>query len=298
MQRLLDDMRFGLRLLWRAPVWTIVLSAIMALGIGVSTAIFSLIYSILLHGLPYPNQDRLVSLWSTSSRRSAASVARFNVSAANWVDWRTESRSFQEIMLSRLVADLALTVEGPPQRVRGVRTSANLPQVLGIQPKYGRYFTEHESLQDAKLAVISYGFWNQHFARDGGAVGRTILLNGQSYQVIGIMPADFAYPTKDFDVWLPLFLPPAEINSRMGYFYHSLGRLKPGVSLGQAKEEMSEIMRELAQKYPDSNGLHELGVLVEPMLDTTLGQFRTILYVLIAAVSCLLLIGCTNLEGC
>src|SRR5262249_32710486 len=154
---------------------------------------------------------------------------------------------------------------------------------------------EEETHRDARVAVLSYGFWERRFARDPAVLGRNIQLNGEPYQVIGVMPPDFRYPTVDSEVWTPLFIPPADIQSRFGFYYRAVGRLKPGVSLWQAQAEMSAIMQRLAQQYPTSNGAGQLGVLLEPLLESAVGQFRTTLYVLLAAVGCLLLIGCINL---
>ena len=294
-ERFFDDLRYGLRILRKSPGWTAVMGATLALGIGLTTAIFSLVYSILLHPFPYPDPDRLVALWSTSSGAAAANLARFQVGSANWIDWRTQSKLFEDIALIRAVSSFNLTGDGPPERLQGGRTSWNLPNVLGIHPLLGRMFTEEETHRDAKVAVLSYGFWERRFGGDSSILGRNIQLNGEAYQVIGVMAPDFRYPGQDFELWTPLFLPPSEIQSRFVFNCRSIGRLKPGVTVRQGQAEMSAIMRRLADRYPATN--HDLGALVEPLLDNAVGQFRTILYVLLAAVGCLTLIGCINLGG-
>ncbi|MBO0798607.1 MAG: ABC transporter permease, partial [Blastocatellia bacterium] len=290
-------MRYGLRLLRRSSGWTVVMGATLSLGVGLTTAIFSLAYSILLRALPYPVPDRLVEIWSTSSVAVAAGVSRFNAGSADWIDWRALSRSFEDIALTKAITSFNLTGGGPPERVQGGRTSSNLLQVLGVKPLLGRMFTEEEARGDAKVAVLSYGFWERRFAREPKIVGRSVLLNDESFEVIGVMPPAFRYPTKDCDLWTPLFIPPDEIRSRFSFQYRAVGRLKPGVSLQQAQSEMSTIMRHLAQQYPASNGAGQLGVLLEPLLYSTVGQFRSILYILLIASACLLLIGCINLGG-
>jgi predicted permease len=292
-----DDMRYGLRMLRKSPGWTAVMGATLALGIGLTTAIFSLAYSILLHALPYPDPERLVTLWLTNSAAAAANVSRFNANSANWMDWRAQSELLEDIALTRAGANFNLTGDGPPERVQGARASSNLPQVLGVQPLLGRMFTEEETGRDARVAVLSYGFWERRFARDPAIVGRSIQLNGEAFEVVGVMPPDFRYPTKDLELLAPLFIPPDEIRSQYGFNYRAVGRLKPGVTLQQAQAETSTITRHWAQQYPASNAAGQYGVLVESLLDTTVGQFRTILYVLLAAVGCLLLIGCINLGG-
>ena len=292
-----QDSRYGVRVFRESPGWSAVMCATLALGIGLATAIFSLAYGILLRALPYPDPERLVTLWLTNSAAAAANVSRFNANAANWIDWRAQSELFEDIALTRTATNFNLTGDGPPERAQGARTSWNLPEVLGVQPLLGRMFTEEETGRDAKVAVLSHGFWERRFARDPAIVGRSIQLNGESFEVIGVMPPDFRYPTKDFDLLTPLFIPPDEIRSQYNFNYRSVGRLKPGVTIQQAQAETSTITRRWAQQYPAGNGAGEYGVLVESLLDSTVGQFRTILYVLLAAVGCLLLIGCINLGG-
>jgi putative ABC transport system permease protein len=292
-----QDLRYGTRMLTKNSGFTVIAVLSLALGIGLTTAIFSLSYSILLRALPYPDPDRLVTLWLTNSAAAAANVPRFNANAANWIDWRAQSELFEDIAITRAVGNFNLTGDGPPERVQGGRTTWNLPQVLGVQPLLGRMFTEEETGRDAKLAVLSYGFWQRSFGGDPSIVDRSIQLNGVPFAVIGVMPPDFRYPTRDFELWTPLFIPPDEIRSQYNFSYRSVGRLKPGVTLQQAQEETSSITRRWAQQYPASNGAGEYGVLVESLLDSTVGRFRTILYVLLAAVGCLLLIGCINLGG-
>jgi predicted permease len=289
-----QDLRYGLRMLRKSPGWTAIMGATLALGIGLTTAIFSLAYGILLRAMPYPDPDRLVALHNNSSNPAAAGIPRLGVCSADWLDWRAQSKLFEDIALTRMVTNFNLTGDGRPERVVGTRTTWNLPQVLGLQPLLGRYFTEEEARRDANVAVLGYGFWERRFARDPAIVGRNIQLNGESFEVIGVMPPDFQYPTSDYELWTPLFITPDEIRSRMVFFYRSVGRLKPGVSLQQAQAEMSAIMQVLEREYPANN---RRGVLVEPMLEYAVGEFRTSLYVLLAAVGCLLLIVCINLGG-
>ncbi|HWN99399.1 MAG TPA: ABC transporter permease [Blastocatellia bacterium] len=292
-----QDVRYGARMLTKNSGFTLVAGLSLALGIGLTTAIFSLAYSILLHALPYPNSERLVTLWLTNTAAAAANVSRFNANAANWMDWRAQSEMFEDIALTRPAANFNLTGNGPPERVQGGRTTWNLPQVLGVEPLLGRMLTEEEAGRDAKVAVLTYGFWQRRFGSDPAIVGQSIQLSGATFEVIGVMPPGFRYPTKDFDLWTPLFIPPNEVRSQYSFNYRSIGRLKPGVTLEQTQAETSEITRRWAQQYPAGNNAGEYGVLVESLLDTTVGKFRTTLQVLLAAVGCLLLIGCINLGG-
>jgi len=232
---LFDDMRYGLRMLRKAPGWTIVMCAVLALGIGLTTAIFSLAHGILLRALPYPDPERIVALSLTNTTAAAAGHSRISVNSANWMEWREQSRLFDDIAIARVAVSFNLTGDGRPVRVEGARTSWNLSQTLGVRPLLGRLFTEEEARQDAKVAVLSYGFWDRRFARDSAIIGRSIQLNGEAFEVIGVTPPGFHYPTKDFDLLAPLFIPPDEARAFGHFYYKAIGRLKPGVSLQQAQ---------------------------------------------------------------
>jgi predicted permease len=299
MERFIDDMRYGLRMLRKSPGWTAIMCATLALGIGLTTAIFSVVYGVLLRPLPYPEPERLMALWTTTTIADMArGLPRINVNGPNWKDWRAQSKSFEDIALIRTIANFNLTGDGPPERLQGARTSWNLPSVLGVRPFMGRVFTEEETLRDANVAILSYAFWVRRFGKDPNILGRKIRLNGGPYEVIGVMPPGYQYPTKDFELWTPLFIPASELQQRFANFqYISVGRVKAGVTLEQAQSEMSAIMRWIAEQYPASNGFRGYDALVEPLLKSTTRDIRATLYVLLVAVGCLLLIGCVNLGG-
>jgi putative ABC transport system permease protein len=289
MGRFFSDARYGVRMLLKTPAWTAVMVATLALGIGLATAIFSVVYSVLLRPLPYPEPGRLVALWSQGVHQ------RFNVSAANWRDWRAQSQSLQDIAITRPIANFNLTGDGPPERLQGARTSWNLPQVLAVRPLLGRVFTEEEQLRDARVAMLSYAFWKRRFGGDPSLVGRKLQLNGEAFEVIGVMPPDYQYPTRDFELWTPLYIRPDEVRTRMGHDYLSVGRLKPGLTIERAQTEMSAIMQRIVEQYPAIYRKPAQGVLLEPLLDSTVRDVRTTLFVLQGAVGSLLLIGCMNL---
>jgi predicted permease len=260
-----------------------------------STAIFSVVYSVLLQPLPYPDADRIMALWP-SARKTGYS--RFNVNAALWLHWRKNSTLFEDIALTRPIANFNLTGDGAPERLQGARTSFNVPPVLGVRPLFGRIFTEEEQRRDARVAILSHGFWKRRFAADPEILGRKVQLNGESFEVIGVMPPEYRYPSADFELWTPLYIPPDEIRDGYNYQYIAVGRLKRGVSLAQAQTEISAIMQRLAMEYPASygSGQNILGALVEPLAQSDASQIRSTLQVLLAAVACLLLIGCMNLA--
>lgn len=297
-ERFIEDMRYGLRMLRKTPGWTAILCATLAFGIGLTTAIFSVVYGVLLLPLPYPEPQQLMALWTTTTYVDMAKgQAHINVNGANWQDWRAQSKTFEDIALIRTVANFNLTGDGPPERVQGARTSWNLPTILGVRPFMGRVFTEEETRRDANVAILSYAFWERRFGKDPTVLGRKIQLNGGPYEIIGVMPPEYQYPTKDFELWTPLFLPANELQQRFNFGYVSVGRLKAGVSMEQAQAEMSAIMRHMADQLPQYQGMSRFSVLVEPLLTSTVGNMRATLYVLFAAVGCLLLIGCVNLGS-
>jgi hypothetical protein len=175
----MDDARFGLRMLRKTPAWTAVICAMLALGIGLSTAIFSVVYSVLLQALPYPDAGRLMALWPSVPSEG---YSRFNVNSALWLHWRERSKVFTDITLTRPVVNFNLTGDGTPERLQGARASANLPQVLGVSPRLGRVFTEEEQRGDAKVAILSYGLWQRRFGSDPTVLGRKIPLNGPAFR--------------------------------------------------------------------------------------------------------------------
>jgi predicted permease len=297
---LFDDMRYGLRMLRKSPGWTTVMCSVLALGIGLTTAIFSLAYGVLLRALPYPDPDRVVALYLTNTAAIAAGYPRFSVNAVNWMEWRAQSRLFEDIAITKAV-NFNLTGDGRPERLQGARASWNLPRTLNVQPMLGRSFTEEEALRGARVAVLGHAFWDRRFARDPAIVGRKILLNDESFEVIGVMPPNFRYPTSDVDLLAPLFIPRDEILTWGNFYYRAVGRLKPGVRLPEAQAELSAITERLAEQRPLSqrgaSGAGKDGAWVESLLDSYVGQFRITLYVLLAAAGCLLLICCVNLGG-
>ena len=295
LERLWQDVRFGVRTLRKTPVWTFVIGTTLAFGIGAATAIFSLVYSVLLQPLPYPDADRIVALWPTALKNGGD---RFRVSAALFKYWQENLTLVQDIGLTRPVANFNLTGIGPPERLQGARTTFNVPLTLRVAPLLGRYFTKEEQLTDAKVAVLSHGFWVRRFGADASVVGRKIQLNGEPFEVLGIMPRDYSYPDANFELWTPLFIPAAEVRHGMNHQYLAIGRLRPGATVAQAHAEIATIAGRLAREYPGSYkaGDQWAGALVEPLAESQSFSVRRTLLALMAAAGCLLLIGCINLA--
>jgi putative ABC transport system permease protein len=289
------DMRHGIRQLRRNPAFCCSAVVVLALSIGATTAIFSIAYGVLLRDLPYDQPDRLVTLGS-SSRENGFQGAY--AGAADYFDWRTDQQVFEDLGLTRPVANYNLTGSGEPERLQGARATASVFSTLRARALIGRTYTEAEQLDSGKassVAVLSYGLWQRRFGGDTAIVGRTILLNGSPYEVVGVMGPEFQYPGREFELWAPLYIPRAELKDRLDFSYLSVARLKSGVTLEQARAHMNVIAADLARAYPRTNA--RVRVFVEPMLNDMTGSFRRPLLVLLAAVGILFLAGCVNVAS-
>ena len=287
------DVRFGARLLAKAPVFGLAGVTIVALGIGAVAAIFSVVYGVMLRPLPFREPERLVSIWTTSS---SVDLARMYPTAADAADWRRSNRTLGDIAIVRTTANLNLVGDGEPERLQGARFSPNLFSVLGVSAQIGRTFAPDENQPGHdQVVLLSDGLWRRRFAADRGIVGRSVQLNGAPYVVIGVMPPDFQYPTRDFQAWVPLVIGPLELTRRETQNYLAVGRLKTGATLSQAQTDLAAIAKRLEAEYPEAN--RGRGVLVEPMLESAVRDVRPALIALLAASSCLLLIACLNLSN-
>jgi putative ABC transport system permease protein len=289
---MLQNLRYGFRILARSPAFAVTAILSVALGIGATTAIFSVLYSVVLEPLPFREPERLVRLHTVSEKLNITSGF---VGAADARDVREQSSLLEDLALVRNVANMNLTGAGEPERLLAARVSPNLFSLLGVYPRLGHGFEPgQDDPQNAYVVVLSDGLWKRRFGGDNGIIGRVIQLNGQSHTVIGVMPPDFRYPGREFELWAPLVILPETYQQRIGYDYMGIARLKPGVHLPQAQAEVDAIALRLAQQYPVNAGV---SLTVLPMLDEMVGSSRTSLYVLFAAVGCLLLIACANLTN-
>jgi len=278
-----QDLRYGARVSAKSPGFACAVIATLALGIGASTAMFSVVYGVTLRPLPYPEPDRLVTIGHTASS--------WSVGIANYLDWRSQNAVFEEIGITKLVQNFNITGDGTPERVLGGRSTASVFRVLRVNPLLGRVFTDEEGAVEDKV-VLGYGLWTRRYGADPGILGKTIRLNGKPYTVLGVMPPEFQYPNPEFALWTPLALDPNE--PRITFDYGCVARLKDGVTIAQAQAQMSEIHTRIATEHPF---LQKIGIYVTPMLDRMVGSVRTTLYLLMGAVLCLLLIGCANLAN-
>ena len=291
MATLWTDLRYGLRLLRHAPGFTAVAVGALALGIGANTAIFSTVDAVLLRPLPFSDPDRVVMVWEENS---AASFPRNTPAPGNFVDWKKRNHVFSDMAATR-GASANLTIDGPPEQVVGRAATANFFDVLGVKPSVGRTFTDDEDRTGAPVAIISDALWQRRYAGDPSVVNREILINGLKYTIIGVMPRDFAFRNRKMDFWIPIHFAPSDMVSRGSHYLNVVARIKPGVSLAQARENMTAIAGQLAAEYPDDD--RKIGAAVVPMREETVGDTRIELLVLMGAAGCVLLIACANLAG-
>jgi len=295
MESFIQDLRFGARMLVKAPNFTLIAVLTLALGIGANITIFSVVNAVLLRPLPYPEAERLVFLWS----EAPAQNIRERASAyANVADWREQNQSFADLAVFDPTV-VTLTGGTESEGVMSVRASANLFSLLGVAPLLGRTFTADEEQQKAPVVVLSYGLWQRRFGASPNVLGQTLEIDGVSSQVIGVMPEHFGFPKEDTPLWEPhtLFADwEARKAQRGAGAWQVVGRLKANVSFTQARTEMSVIARRLEQAYPDVN--KGLGInVVSFQLQFTGSNVRLALWMLFGAVIFVLLIACANVAN-
>lgn len=292
MAALLQDVRFAFRILVKSPAFTVIVVCTLALGIGINTALFSVVNGVLLNPLPYPHASQLVALYEKN-----AGMAEAPISYLNFLDWQRQSKTFSSLALYRH-EDYNLTGSGRAMRVNGLMVSAEFLTTLGVHPALGRDFnTSDDRLGAAPVALLSDGFWHRRFGGDKGVVGKSLQLNGTDYTITGILPAGFSFYETDRDVFIPVgqWDDPSFLDRRVDVSSHSVGRLKPGVTLAQASAEMDSIAQHLAVTYPEAD--KNVGINVVPLKEDFVGNVQPVLMVLLAAVGFLLLIACTNVAS-
>jgi putative ABC transport system permease protein len=294
MQTFAQDVRFGARQLAKAPGFTAVAMLTLALGIGANSAIFSFVNAILLRPLPYPEAERLVFLteWSEQVPNMSFSVANFN-------DVRDQNRVFESLVATRGL-NYVLSGTGEPERVSGRQATAGLFATLGLRPILGRAFTPEEDRPGAeRVVLLSEGLWTRRFARDPGVVGRSLTLNDEPYTVVGVLPGTLHGSFRQTEIWASLgrfedrIGGPANRGNHPGIYV--LARMKPGVTVEQARAEVVGIAKRLAEHYPNSNARQSMTV--APALEAVVGDLRFALWILLGAVAFVLLIACANVAN-
>ena len=290
----LRDVRYGLRALWKNPGFAAIAVLTLALGIGANTAIFSVVNAILLRPLPFQDSGRLMMIWHTPPQKSFPGVARFAVSPANFLDWRNQNHVFDQMSVIGF-RSLNLTGMGQPESVTGIAVSADFFSVLRIRPSAGRGFVADDDQPGrGNVVVVSYAFRQSHFGVNENTVGRTIRLDGRSYEIIGVMPPKFEFPSRA-QLWLPVAWTDKERGVRRIHDYLVMARLKSGVDKEKAQAEMDAISDNLANQYPTDDA--GWGAVVTPLHDSLFGSVRSALLVLLGAVGFVLLIACTNVAN-
>ena len=305
-ESLVQDLRFAVRMLWKSPVFTAIAVITLALGIGANTAIFSVVNTVLLRPLPYENPDRLMMVWGNFQRLG---IERLPAKAAEFIDYQDQNDVFEKIAAFNN-AEFNFTGTGEPERVTGARVSASLFPLLGAQATLGRTFLAEENQPGRdNVMIVSHGLWQRRFGSDPALIGKTLTLNDRSYTVVGVMPAGFQFPHQSLsfaeraDVWVPIPFTAEQLGQREGpYNNYVIARLKPGVTLEQARAGMSTIASRLEQQYPHAykGPKGEDGgwrMTIVPLHDEVVGKSRLALLVLLGTVSFVLLIACANVAN-
>ena len=284
------DLLYAWRGLRRAPAFAAVAVLTLGLGIGANTAIFSIIYATLLRPLPYQHPGELVRVYETED-----APGNYPMTGPDFLDWKTQNHSFQDMAIYVWGQDMNLSGKGEPDHVIGHPVEANFFVLLGARPLLGRTFaTGEDGSGRDRVVILSYGLWQSKFDGDPKIVGRQIELDNRKYDVIGVMPAGFHFPSQA-QLWVPQDMDMKSLGRRGMHWLNAVGRLRPGVSLQQAQAEMTLIASQLEKQYPDSN--HKVGASLVSLHESVVGESRSSLLMMLGAVVLVLLIACANVAN-
>lgn len=292
METLLQDLRYGLRMLAKSPGFTAIAVLTLALGIGTNTALFSVVNGVLLNPLAYPQSGQLVALYGKTPGFDQASI-----NYPNFLDWQRDTQTFSSMAIYRN-QDYNFTGTGEAERLSGYMISADFFSTLGIRPILGRTFRAGDDVVGAApVVILGGGFWKRKFGSSLEIIGRPIVLNGASYTIVGVIPAGFTFYGHDRDVYTPIgqWNDASFRDRRVDVSSHGVARLKPGVTLSQAKADMDGIAQNLAVAYPEAD--KAVGITLVSMKEDIVGNVQPFLIVLLAAVGFLLLIACANVTN-
>ncbi len=295
LDRLMQDLQFGLRMLVKSPGFTVVAILTLALGIGANTALFSVVNGVLFNPLPYPQPEQLVTLHESKPNFDSGSI-----SFPNFQDWRKQNTTFSMMGIARGYS-FSLTGAGEPEQVQAQLVSTDFLPMLGVKPVIGRLFEEGEDEFGASpMVLISEGFWNRKFASAPDVLGKGLNLEGRSYSIVGVVPANFNLQIGLFrasELYVPIgqWSNPAVHLRMAGLSIHGIGRLKPNVTIQQARSDMARVTGYLAEAYPDAD--KGIGATLFPLKEQMVGDVRRLLLVLLAAVGFVLLIACVNVAN-
>jgi putative ABC transport system permease protein len=289
---LMQDIRYGIRNLGRTPGFTAVAVLTLALRIGANTAIFSVVENVLLKPLPYPHPESLVEIWNTYPPQ----IPKGGISPGDYADWHEQATSFSEMgAYGNTTKGFNLTGDGEPQRVLAGYASSDLFPMLGARVVAGRSFVAEENRAgSAPIVILGHRLWESRFGGDAAVVGRTVTLDNKRYTVVGILPAGFQF-LRWADLWMPLGQFDDDLTEHIHHAFAVVARLKPGVSLAQARDEVGRLNQQEAIAYPDAH--KGFGVLVQKLQDPSAASLRSTLLVLFGAVGLVLLIACANIVN-
>ena len=291
METLIKDIRFGVRALVKHAGFTAVAVFTLALGIGASTAIFTVVNGALLRGLPYKSPERLYHLWENTPQKE---FARREFSYPDYQDY--QQNQVCEGIAAYTGGGAILGGRGEPERIAALSASANFFSVLGVEPVIGRTFQPGEDKPGAaRVTVLTYGLWQRMFGGDAGVIGKPLTLNGDSYTIIGVLPASFQFALRPADLWRPYQPTEAQLTRRFMHGTNLIGRLKPGVSAAQAQSELSVIAGRIEREHNESHA--GTGMILVPLQEQVVGQVKPVLLVLLGAVGFVLLIACANVAS-
>jgi putative ABC transport system permease protein len=294
----LADLRYSVRSVLRTPSFALAVVAILALGIGVNTAIFSIVNAVLLRPLPFEDSSRLVQLFHVPPQSAFPGMTRFAVSSANFYDWQREAKLFEGMAMFRL-RGFALSTNGNAEGILAGGVGTGFFDITRGRPLMGRVFLpEEDDPGRGQVAILSEKFWRSHLGAAPDAVGRTLKLDGAPYTIVGVMPAQFsvsAWRVGNADIWVPIALTDVERAMRDNHNQAAIARLKPGVTLAGANAEMQAISQQLEREYPQANT--GWGAVVVPLQDVLVADIRPTLTLLLAAVGLVLLIACANVAN-
>ncbi|MPY89994.1 MAG: FtsX-like permease family protein [Luteitalea sp.] len=287
----LRDFRYGLRMMRRRPGFAATVVLTLALGIGSSSTIFSLIDTVLIRPLAYPSPDSLVAL---HEKKPSDDRARTPVAPGRLEDWQRLATSFEALAGS--TTDTLTDTTGPvPERISGAFVSPRFFTVLGVTPIAGRVFNaEEEQFGGPAVVVVSEGFWRRRFGADPRVLGRSLMLAEGSFTIVGVMPAAVQHPSAATEIWVPGKTPPDLLEVREARFYNAVGRLKEGVTLEQAHADLAAVQRTLGEQYPKTDAGWSVGI--RPLKEELVGEVRLALWLLLGSVGLLLLIACANIA--
>ena len=290
---LLQDLKYGYRVLAKAPAVTAVAVIALALGIGANTAIFSVVNAVVLRPLPYAEPDRLGVIWGQFTLEG---IPKNWLSQPEYVDLIEQSRTLESIAVWRFNS-LNISGDSRPEWALGLDVTASLFPTLGVAPALGRVpRADEEQRGAAHVAVLSHSFWQRQYAGDPGVIGRSITLDGEVHEIIGVMPEGFAFPNPGVEIWRAMTIDPPN-NDRGSHYLRTVARLAPGATLEEASAELTTIAAHLEKDFPDNYADSGWGLNIVPMHEDLVGDARPALVVLLAAVGFVLLIACANVAN-